>query len=464
MSLLKKKNLIVGFGVSGRSVARHLLSMGVSFDVADQKVELARSSLQDCANSHPRSDISGVRVIGGEWTAELLSSYECLIVSPGISIRSPSFRTARAAGAEVIGDVELFARATRKPVIAVTGSNGKSTVVSMTGAMLQAAGLRVAVIGNVGLACLDGLDDDLIDVYVLELSSFQLETTFTLRPVVATVLNVSEDHMDRYESLHDYATVKRSVYRNAKIAVYNADDPHTDSREDTHDQVTSFSILDTAPWFLQQRGSGEQRLQGVDGVSVDTSVLQVPGSHNQANALASMALVNALVHVVDSLLLNQPTASQLSAIYAEGLGSFAGLPHRTQLVRRSNGVNWFNDSKGTNVGACVSAIEGLSCPVVLIAGGRGKGADFSTLRDAIEQKCRAVVLIGEDAERIRLAIESTVPVFLEKTLTAAVERASSLAQSGDSVLLSPACSSFDMFANFEARGDAFADEVNRLCA
>ena len=463
MNSLKKNTLIVGFGISGMSTARHLLATGVPFDVADQNIERATLSLQEMATGN--LDISDIKVIEDDWTAELFSRYQCLVVSPGVSSRSESFQTARASGVEVIGDVELFARSAKKPVIAVTGSNGKSTVVSMTGEILRAAGLKAAVIGNVGLACLDGLNDNSVDVYVLELSSFQLETTSSLRPLVSTVLNVSEDHMDRYHGIDDYAAVKRSVYRNSMIAVVNADDSQSWSAENNHKRVTEFSTVSTdAPWSLHRLGDGTDELQGPDDISVDTAVMNVDGSHNHSNALASMALVSALLEVADSLPVGQLSAAELNSVFAAGLGQFVGLPHRTQLVRRANGVSWFNDSKGTNVGACVSAIEGLTGPVVLIAGGRGKGADFSPLGRAIEKKCRAVVLIGEDAERMSAAVSGYVPVYIEGSLTEAVERASSVARSGDSVLLSPACASFDMFANFEARGDAFADEVNRLCA
>ncbi len=465
MNSLTKKTLIIGFGVSGISAAHHLLASGVPFDVADQNVERATAALQGMAADKSHTGVNDVRVVADEWTAELFLRYQCLIVSPGVSTRSENFRVARAGGVEVIGDVELFARATKKPVIAVTGSNGKSTVVSMTGDILRAAGLQVAVIGNVGLACLDGLNDDSIDVYVLELSSFQLETTFSLQPSVATVLNVSEDHMDRYDDLQDYASVKRLVYANAIAAVFNADDEQTRSTEQNHQWTTEFTAkTEGAPWFVHQPDNGTAVLRGPDGVSVDVSVLRIDGSHNQSNALASMALVSALFSVARSLPFSRLDAEELNAAFVTGLGQFAGLPHRTQLVKRSNGISWFNDSKGTNVGACVSAIEGLAGPVVLIAGGRGKGADFSPLGKAIEQKCRAVVLIGEDAQKMSLAIGDRVPVYIEKTLTDAVDRASLVAQSGDNVLLSPACASFDMFANFEARGEAFTNEVNRLCA
>lgn len=477
------QTLIVGFGVSGLSVARHLIAAGVGFDVADQKVGQARSSLQallkDFDNESPhRIGIEDIRIVNGDWTASLFSDYARLVVSPGVSTRSAHFNSARDSGIEVIGDVELFARATSKPVIAVTGSNGKSTVVSMTGEILRAAGLRAAVVGNVGLACLDGLDDNSVDVYVLELSSFQLETTVSLKPAVATVLNVSEDHMDRYDSFDDYAAVKRSVYRGAAMAVVNADDQQTVPEDQSVAQTkvsaahnmfgTMGNCTSNAGWSLHSTTDGAVVLQGPDTIEVDASALQVDGSHNQYNALVSMALVKALFdcerNLPASISQVAGDAKTLSRVFANGLKRFNGLPHRTQLVLRSDGVSWFNDSKGTNVGACVSAIEGLSGPVVLIAGGQGKGADFSPLAPAIAAKCRAVILIGEDADRLHRAIGDPVPVYQESTLADAVNRAATVAQTGDSVLLSPACASFDMFANFEARGDAFADEVNRLCA
>lgn len=462
--------LIVGFGVSGTSAARHLLAQNVPFDIADQDVVRAESALRGIAEQSPGVDVNAINLIDEAWTVDLFSRYDCLVVSPGVSTRSEHFRAAREAGVEVVGDVELFARLTTKPVIAVTGSNGKSTVVNMTGEILRAAGLRIAVIGNVGHACLDGLDDDAIDVYVLELSSFQLETTESLQPVVSTVLNVSEDHMDRYTDLADYASVKRLVYSKATCAVVNADDALTIPDGDYDGEVVRFSSNTLAQgesfaaWALTQIEDGGITMQGPDGICVDSSVLQIDGSHNQSNALVSMALVDSLFRHATSLPLKGPVASEFNRLCAAGLDQFVGLPHRTQLVRRNSGISWFNDSKGTNVGACVSAIQGLTGPVVLIAGGQGKGADFSPLSEVVAQKCRAVVLIGEDAEKIRVALGDCVPVYLEASLTDAVDRASVLARSGDSVLLSPACASFDMFANFEARGDAFADEVNRLCA
>lgn len=440
-----KKTLIVGLGVTGLSVARYLLRRGCSFEIADSQDRLSDALIEQ------EPHLSQVKFHGGPWSADLLKKFDRLVVSPGVSIRTSEFKQARQAGVEIVGDVDLFAQATAKPVVAVTGSNGKSTVVGMIASILQAANFRVALVGNVGVACLDGLADDSTDVYVLELSSFQLETTVSLRPLVASVLNVSEDHMDRYEGFEDYAATKRLIYNNAGHCIYNADDAQTYSHLPSSSQRSSFAVSGaSADWVLT-----DGALSGPDNISVMSSVLTVAGGHNCANALAAMAMA--------SVVLKSKDLASLS-VYKNGLENFKGLPHRTQLVRDENGVRWFNDSKGTNVGACVSAINGMAGPVVLIAGGRGKSAEFSPLRKPVQNKCRAVILIGEDAEKIHQSIGEVVPVYREDELKSAVVRAALIAQSGDCVLLSPACSSFDMFANFEARGRAFASEVMQLCA
>ncbi len=439
-----ERALIVGLGVSGRSVARYLARHNINFDIADQKTSL------DPALADDEPALKQVRYFGGDWSADLFGQYSHLVVSPGISIRSDAFEHAASMGVEVIGDVELFARAVTKPVLAVTGSNGKSTVVSMAGALLNAAGLRASVVGNVGKPCLDALDDQQVDAYVLELSSFQLETTTSLRAHAACVLNVCEDHLDRYNGLEDYAAVKRSIYNDALNIVYNNQDHRT--RPDTGATGVTFSLQnDGAEWY-----ASEGLLCG-PSTRVDAQVLKVSGGHNRSNALAAMALASTLV----DLPADQAAASD---VYATGLASFNGLPHRAELVCTRHEVSWFNDSKGTNVGACISAIEGMDRTVVLIAGGRGKNSDYRPMKDVVSRKCRAVILIGEDAIKISEALGSVVPVYFEHTMRDAVEKARVVAQSGDCVLLSPACASFDMFKNFEVRGAVFADEVRKLCA
>ncbi len=439
-----KRTLVVGVGVSGLSVVRYLARNDNSFDLADQQPAMS----PELVKREPA--LQGRAYYGGHWDADLLRGYQQLIVSPGVPTRTKVFDSARAAGVEVIGDVELFARAVGKPVLAVTGSNGKSTVVSMIGCILRAVGLRVAVIGNVGLACLDGLDDDNTDVYVLELSSFQLETTQSLRPEVSCVLNVCEDHLDRYEGIEDYAAVKRTIYRGARCIVFNGDDSRTEPSPDGQ-ALTCFSATSSdAQWCL----SG-QWLCGPDSLKIDSSIMKVAGGHNRINALAAMAICTAYL---------KRSAAELKQVFIDGLSGFTGLPHRSELICVDEGVSWFNDSKGTNVGACISAIEGMKGPVVLIAGGRGKKADYTPMKHAVAEKCRAVILIGEDADKISQAIGDDVSVFFEQSMHDAVIRARQVAVSGDSVLLSPACSSFDMFDNFEVRGNVFSEEVRKLCA
>ena len=444
------RTLVVGVGVSGLSVVRYLARNNAEFDLADQKPELPAALLQNEPMLRERT------YYGGGWDSQLLRCYSQLIVSPGVPTRTDPFSVAATAGTEIIGDVELFARDTAKPVLAVTGSNGKSTVVSMVGAILQAAGLRVAVVGNVGLACLDGLDDDNVDVYVLELSSFQLETTKSLKPDVACVLNVCEDHLDRYDGIEDYAAVKRSIYRGAGQLVFNTDDSRT--APSSPDSAVSISMNDTAAhWYIDDA----QHMCGPDGFSIDSNVLNVAGGHNRINALAAMAISSC--HLQRSVFGKCPVG-ELQQVMVNGLSSFNGLPHRSELICTVKGIEWFNDSKGTNVGACVSAIEGMNGPVVLIAGGRGKNADYAPLKPVVAGKCRAVILIGEDAKKIHHAIGDNVPVYFEQSMHDAVSRARDVALHGDNVLLSPACSSFDMFDNFEARGMIFSEEVRKLCA
>ncbi len=451
MTDLNTKYLIVGLGLSGLSVVRYLTRIGASFDVAETNVDRFHQQLK----SEPA--LEGVFHHSGKLTTELLMEYGCVVVSPGVSVRTEVFTLARDSGVEVIGDVELFARAVTKPVIAVTGSNGKSTVVSMAGELLNAANINATVVGNVGVACLDSLQDDSIDVFVIELSSFQLETTSSLQPKVASVLNVSADHLDRYEGLDDYAEVKRSIYRNAQHVVINLDDIKTVPVDlASSGSVVSFSASSKdADWTIVGESSNDSVLSGGSIAEIAASDVKAAGIHNSINALAAMALASLLIDA---------DKKHMSAIFTQGFSRFTGLPHRTKLVCEADNIRWINDSKGTNVGATVSAIKGMAAPVVLIAGGRGKNADYAPLRDAIAEYCTAVILIGEDAETIRASIEAMVPVYMEKSMQDAVSRAAEISKPGECVLLSPACASFDMFKNFEERGDVFETEVKKQCA
>ncbi len=448
MTNVDKNHLIVGLGVSGMSVVRYLSRSGERFEVAEANVDRLESLLRQ------EPLLENIHSHKVELTGELLCRFDCVIVSPGVPVRTEMFKAAADAGVEIIGDVELFARAVDKPVLAVTGSNGKSTVVSMAGALLKAANVNAEVIGNVGFACLDSLTDKSIDAYVLELSSFQLETTYSLKPLVATVLNVSADHLDRYSGIEDYASVKRGIYENAKHIVYNAEDDLTLPDDlSVYESSVDFGS-EKGAWTIVERDN-KVLLVCEDVVELPAGDIKVAGQHNLLNALAAMAMTSVLIDA---------NKNDLRATFSSGFANFTGLPHRAKLVCERGSVSWVNDSKGTNVGATVSAIQGMSSPVVLIAGGRGKNADYQPLKEVVSQCCSAVVLIGEDALKIKAALGDVVPVYQEGSMAEAVKRAESVSSPGDCVLLSPACASFDMFKNFEDRGLAFETEVRKLCA
>jgi len=376
-----------------------------------------------------------------------------LILSPGVAKAEPAVQQAVAAGAALSGDIDLFCQEVDTPIVAITGANAKSTVTTLVGEMAAEAGINVGVGGNLGLPVLDLLAEGPRDLYVLELSSFQLETTNDLRAAAATVLNISPDHMDRYADLQDYHQAKHRVYRGCKQAIFNRQDPLSAPLLPMGVPSISFG---TDKADLKQFGVIEQ-----DGVRhlahglkalLPVSAMKLRGEHNVANALASLALG----HTV-----GLPMEAMLSA-----LQRFAGLEHRCQWVRDFNGVAWFNDSKGTNVGATVAALEGLgpTLPegnrIVLIAGGDGKGADFSPLSEAVNEFVRAVVLIGRDAAKIEAVLET--PTVRADDMQTAVERCAELAQPGDIALLSPACASFDMYRSFNQRGEVFMAAVEAL--
>ncbi len=434
------KTLIVGLGSTGLSVLRHLRARGETVAVTDSRA--APPGLAEMRESH--ADVPAA--LGG-FDADFFAAADRLVVSPGVSLEEPLIRQARARGAEIVGDIELFARAARAPVVAITGSNGKSTVTTLLGEMARKAGLRVPVGGNIGRPALDLLDEGPVDFYLLELSSFQLDTTESLDAAAAVVLNLSADHMDRYAALERYAASKQRVYRGHGLMLINRDDSAVLAMRETARRSLSFG-LDRPPseadyGLLEVAGEtwlgrGEQRLLPV-------RELAMAGTHNRANALAALALGEAMGLPLPAML--------------ETLRRFGGLRHRTQWVAETAGVRWYNDSKGTNVGATLAAIEGLTGPLVLIAGGQGKGADFSPLRPALAAKGRAVVLLGEAAETLEAALGGVLPVRRVRDMAQAVEVAAELAQPGDAVLLSPACASFDMFEGFAARGEAFMRAV-----
>jgi UDP-N-acetylmuramoylalanine--D-glutamate ligase len=449
MHLPPNTSLIVGLGKTGLSCVRYLVKQKQSVAVVDTRnVPPGIAEL--------RAEFPQVPVYLGSLPAEILLQAKQLIVSPGLSLHEPAIAQAIQQGIPALGDIELFARKAKAPVIAITGTNAKGTVTTLVGEMLRAAGRDVRVGGNIGTPALDLLMEKEPEFYVLELSSFQLETTSSLHARAAAILNISADHLDRYNSVDSYAAAKQRIYHNCEVMVYNRDDSKTTPNATykvTPKNTLSFGLNKPAvnEFGIEQNAGrfwlafGSQQLLPVDE-------LLIKGRHNWANALAALALGYAVGLPFDAMLV--------------ALRTFKGLAHRCEWVLERNGVNWYNDSKGTNVGATLAAIQGLGSAIVgkliLIAGGLGKGADFSPLQTAVTQFVRTVILLGEDAPLFKKALAPTARVIGAATLQEAVILAQQEAKLGDCVLLSPACASFDMFRNAEERGEIFKAAVRGL--
>jgi UDP-N-acetylmuramoylalanine--D-glutamate ligase len=439
--------LVVGLGKTGMACVRFLLARGVEIAVMDSRVN--PPALQELKQAYP-----DVPVFLGEFVRQPVDSSDALVVSPGVSLKEDAIQYAKQTGKQIVGDIEIFAKCVTCPVIAITGSNGKSTVTTLVGEMARMAGRKVGVGGNIGLPVLEMLDSQAdMEMFVLELSSFQLETTHSLDAAASVILNVSEDHMDRYASMDEYANAKLNIYSGEGAIVINSDDARlmsltsalTDDRkvfyftlgEPNADNVFGITRYKQEDWLAR----GKQRLLPVAAV-------RIQGQHNIANILASLALGAAL---------DLPIPAMLEAIQL-----FRGLPHRTQWVAEHNGVSWFNDSKATNVGAAIAAIEGLQAEkLIVLMGGQGKGQDFTPLKKVLARRARHVLLFGQDAQQIAQVL-ATVPHSIVANLSEAVLKAKQLAYSGDAVLLSPACASFDMFKGFEHRGDTFMQMVREV--
>ena len=437
-----KSVLVLGLGDTGLSSVRWLTGRGARVRAADtRKAPPALGALH--------AQFPAVRVELGAFRAALLEGVDAVVASPGVALREPVLRAALERGIEVVGDVEVFARevARRSPgarVLAITGTNGKSTVTALAGAMGRAAGYETIVAGNIGLPVLDALDSPQAEraaLYVLELSSYQLETTSSLALDAAAMLNLTQDHLDRYESMDDYARAKERIFRHASKRVVNRDDPRSVAMGDA--SAFSFGLgvpANDGQWGLDASSTWMRR--GDAGV-IALGEMAMKGMHNAANAMAAHALLCAI---------DAPAAP-----LAQAMREFKGLPHRVELVAEAGGVAFYDDSKGTNVGATVAALESFRTPVVLIAGGDGKGQDFAPLAPAVKRHARAAVLIGRDAGRIAAALaRSDVSLARASSMEEAVESAFALASPGDSVLLSPACASFDMFRDYRHRGEMFA--------
>lgn len=439
-----RRTLVVGLGNTGLSCVRYLCAQGRELAIADSRSE--PPGLAEVRARYPK-----VPVHLGAFDPDLFAGFNELVVSPGVSLAEPAIRHAVAKGALIRGDIDLFAAAADAPIIAITGSNGKTTVTTLVGAMAKDAGRRVAVGGNIGTPALELLGQG-AELYVLELSSFQLETTHELNALAATVLNVSDDHMDRYASKMDYFQAKQRIFNGCQNAIVNLDDALSTpmARDTLRFLCFGFHRVNPETFSTRDDDQGTWITFGFDNLLL-AEELGLLGRHNLSNVMAALALGHAAGLPMDVML---DTARH-----------FKGLPHRCEWVRRVAGVDYINDSKGTNVGATVAAIQSLvpvGGKIVLIAGGDGKGADFSALEAPVGDHCRALVLVGKDAATLAEALGGTVTIHHQGSLADAVNQAASVALAGDRVLLSPACASFDMFRDYLDRGDQFRTLVQQL--
>ncbi len=442
IALKDKRVLVLGLGETGLSALRWLRKQGARLSVADSRdVPPNLDAL--------KAEIPDVTINTGAFDANTFANLDVIVISPGVDAREANIQAAIQAGVPVLGDVELFAqyRDPAAKVIAITGANGKTTVTTLVGEMCKSAGLNTIVAGNIGLPVLDALAMPTPDVYVLELSSFQLETTHSLVTDAATMLNLSEDHLDRHDDMAAYAAAKAHIFYHAKHQVLNRDDawslvmtrPSVPCSTFGHSNE-DFGLLQEGPeiWLA---ANGQELMNVAD--------LKIKGTHNAMNALAALALCRAI---------GLEFAPLLAALY-----NFKGLPHRVEWVASIDDVDYYDDSKGTNVGATCAAIAGLPQKVVLLAGGDGKGQDFAPLAIPVKENARAAVLYGRDAGLIEAALlKAEVPLYRANDMYEAVAIARRVAQQGDAVLLSPACASFDMFKNYEHRAQVFVQAVKAL--
>ena len=441
MNTYRGKNvLVVGLGKTGAACVRWFAAQGAQVCVTDSR-----------ANPPGQVEIRGLPAelkLGTFAASQPLKNYLLAAVSPGVSLDEPFVRDLRAAGVPTLGDIELFARVADAPIVAITGSNGKSTVTTLLGEMAKRAGLKVAVGGNLGTPALDLLAPE-IQLYVLELSSFQLETLHSLRCKAAAILNVSPDHLDRHGSLEAYSEAKGRIFNGCELAVVNREDSETRRNLRAAQRVVSFGLdAPMAGEYGLVKHDNETWLAFGGERLLKVSSLKIYGLHNAANALAALALADAAAI---------PRAASVAV-----LREFTGLRHRCEWVTESGGVTWFNDSKGTNVGATLAAISGMPGPIVWLGGGQGKGQDFAPLRKPLSQKGSAAILFGQDAALIERALEGALPLYRESDLAASVKRARNVARRGDQVLLSPACASLDQFKNYEERGEKFCQLVREM--
>lgn len=450
MKTMKHKpyTVVIGLGKTGLSCVRYCRARDIPVVVMDHALE--PPCLSECQQEFP-----DVEIIVGGLNASLLTGANEIMVSPGVDTKQAILAEQIATGKPCYGDIELFARAAKAPIVAITGSNGKTTVTTLLGEMVGEAGLTANVCGNIGTPVLNSLDQPVPDFYVMELSSFQLETVFSWQPYAATVLNVTPDHMDRYENFAAYLQAKQRIYRGCQYAIVNADQPEIYqggilpknaaiekfSLNQIGKNIFGMRIINAKPYLVY----GHEPILACDEIPLS-------GDHHWQNALATLALGHVMRLPLESM--------------CHTLKSFKGIAHRCQWVAQSQGVNWYNDSKATNVGATQAALKtvgSLKEPhIILIAGGQGKGQDFTPLASYVAKYVKQLILLGEDAKQLHSNVGDAVPVCYVNSMKEAVFLAKQFSRAGDAVLLSPACASFDMFNNYVHRGEVFMQAVKAL--
>ena len=444
--LSASQRLIIGLGATGLSCARYFSRKNLAFSVVDNRHTPPQLAIFKKEFPHTPLYLAKAHI------SPLFAQAKEVIVSPGVDLNEVRLASAISEhNLTAIGDIELFAREATAPIVAITGTNAKGTVTTLVAEMLRAANKKIALGGNIGYPALDLLQNGTPDYYVLELSSFQLQTTYSLKAHVATILNLSPDHLDRHKTLENYIQAKQRIYQHCLIAVWNQTEENTYPRYPTK-QLLSFGPDKTqvaTPVFTLQQHQQQIYLAQNEQPLLPVAELRIQGQHNWINALAALTIAHAL---------QVPTTAMLQA-----LREFQGLPHRCQWVKESEGVTWYNDSKATNIGACLAALDGIgpaiTGKIVLIAGGLAKGADFTLLRKSIKRYVKLAILFGQDAPILKKAIENDTPIHMAQHLAHAVSLAQTAAVAGDVVLLSPACASMDMFKNYVERGLKFVELV-----
>ena len=441
LDVKEAKILIVGLGDTGLSVANFLLGLNFNFVVVDsRKTPPYQARLQQSMPDIP--------LFTGGFAKDAFDVATHIIVSPGVSLQQAEIQRAITNNVKLLSDIDLFACSTTAPIVAITGSNGKSTVTTLLGKMAEVDNKKVAIGGNLGVPALDLLADE-NELYVLELSSFQLERTTKLNAAAAVVLNVTPDHMDRYKNLDEYSAAKQVIYMGDGVMIINLDDPVVSRMMQANRKRLTFSLSKTADLQVRNTSAGDCLFKAGNKL-LPVAELSLIGKHNIANALAALALGE--------------TMGLNDAVMCKVLRSFRGMDHRMQTIAEIKGATWINDSKATNVGACIAALQGCKDKVILLAGGDAKGADMQALVPEVEGNARAVVLFGKDADLIAQVLDSCVEIFFAKNLQEAVNIAFRIVQAGEIVLLSPACASLDQFKNYQERGQQFTAAVKRLAA